>query len=283
MKNGTYNTDYDCGYKSNASSVLEKRAVKTVDWYYALVPLIVPDGWSFQHFLDGTLPKIVQSLDYILQPRAKLLLPLPRDSIVTEFLDMLNISDKVVYTKMKNVTVGADHLIFSCITPPLHPYLWQRARVLLGGSEILQQPREKANIVIITRHGCFNCGRRLLNRAALGKALKSKYAYNNVVIFRGPYKLNYTLHLFRATSFVIGVHGGGMYNINFCPKGTTVIEIMPTFSNGSVLAAADKIIWFQSIMLDHHYWRLPTEPENENGDVIVNITLVESIIDKVLK
>ena len=33
--------------------------------YPKLLPLLVPDGWSFQHFIDGVLPKLVQAYDYL--------------------------------------------------------------------------------------------------------------------------------------------------------------------------------------------------------------------------
>ena len=89
--------------------------------------------------------------------------------------------------------------------------------------------------------------------------------------------------MFGSTNVIIGVHGGGLYNINFCPSNTTVIEIMPTRRDGTVIAPAHQIFWIQSILLDHDYWRIPTLPHSTKGDVYVNITLVEHIIDEAWK
>ena len=281
VRNGTFQLPYDCGYRSNVSFVLKNRDVQRQNWYHTLVPLIVSDGWAFQHFLDGTLPKIVQALKYIRQPQVKVLLQPPRDKIILEFLEKLNISgDKIVM--YNNKAVGADNLLFTCNTPPLHPRLWQRARVLLGAPDSLHLPKDKANIVIITRAGCFNCGRRLLNLDALELALKDKFKTNKVLVFKGPYNLTDTIELFGKTSVVIGVHGGGMYNVNFCPRGTTVIEIMPTYPDGKIIRVSDKIIWMQSVILGHEYWRLPEVQNNSRADVKVDITLVEKIISRSL-
>ena len=282
IRNGTYGPrdEYDCGYKSDISYVLKERVIKPRYWYHTLIPILVPAGSSFQHFMDGTLPKLIQALEYIRQPNVKLLMRSSKNNVVNNILRRLNVSENIVPAYRKDV--GADNLIFVCNTPPIHPYLWLKARALIGVEETLQLPKRRANIVIVTRDGCKNCGRNILNIEALKKALKSKYINNHVLTFRRPYHLRRTINIFGKTAIVIGVHGGGMYNINFCPKDITVIEIMPTHSDGSVIAAADKIIWFQSVMLEHHYWRMPADPANEDGDVIVNITQVEYIVDTVL-
>ena len=281
IRKGTFSMPHDCGYRSNVSHVLKYRDILPGRRFRSLVPMLVPDGGTFQHFLDGTLPKIIQALGYIQQPQVKLLMPSIRDTIIYEILEKLNISREKIVTY--SGSVGADYLVYTCVTPPLHPLLWQKARSLLGVPDKLAIPKTSANVVVITRKGCFNCGRRLLNREELLSRLKKKYSQSNVLEFQGPLNLTDSISLFGSASIVIGVHGGGLYNINFCPSNTTVIEVMPTRPDGTVIAAAHQIFWTQSILLDHHYWRLPTEPVNENGDVNVNITLVEGIIDKTRK
>ena len=278
IRNGSFGLPYDCGYRSNISDILQYRAVSVFRKYRSVMPLIVPDGGTFQHFLDGVLPKIIQALDYIKNPQVKLVLTPIRDHIIFEMLAKLNISKNRIsfYTG----SFSADYLVLTCITPPLHPVLWQTTRYLLGASEILMVPENETKIVIVTRDGCRNCDRNLLNINALVLELQAKYTYERVNIFRGPYDLNSTLELFSKTKVVIGTHGGGLYNVNFCPKGTVVIEIMPTYSDGKTVAAADTIIWTQSVLLGHKYWRLPTAPVNYLGDVVVNITLVKNILDK---
>ena len=280
IRKGTFSMPFNCGYRSDVSHVIQKRGIPQNHWYRSVVPLIVPDGGTFQHFLDGTLPKIIQALDYIQQPQVRLLLPTIRDKIIFEILEKLNISRGKLVLGGEHQSVGADYLVFTCVTPPLHPLLWQRARTLLGVPEKLAVPQNRGNIVIITRKGSHNGGRHLLNKETLLSKLQDKYLSVKVSMYLGPYNLNDTIKLFGSTSVVIGVHGGGLYNINFCPPNTTVIEIMPTYSNGKMVAAAHQIFWMQSVLLEHQYWRIAADPASSNGDVNVNITQVENIIDK---
>ena len=281
IRRGTFSMPHDCGYRSNVSHVLEARDILPGRWIRSLVPMIVPDGGTFQHFLDGTLPKIIQALEYIQRPQVKLLMPRIRDSIIYEILEKLNISREKIVSYIGSV--GADYLVYTCVTPPLHPLLWQRARSLIGVPEKCLTPKTKAKIVIITRKGCFNCGRLLLNKKELKSSLERKYSESSVIEFQGPLNLSASISLFGSTGVIIGVHGGGLYNINFCPSNTTVIEIIPTRPDGTVIAAAHQIFWTQSILLGHDYWRIPTKPDNDKGDVKVNITLVENIIDRTRK
>ena len=281
IRRGTFSMPHDCGYQSKVSHVLKARAVLQGRWFRSLVPMIVPDGGTFQHFLDGTLPKIIQALEYIQRPQVKLLMPRIRDSIIYEILEKLNISREKIVSY--SGSVGADYLVYTCVTPPLHPLLWQKARSLIGVPEKRLTPKTKAKIVIITRKGCFNCGRLLLNKKELKSSLERKYPESSVVEFQGPLNLSASISLFGSTGVIIGVHGGGLYNINFCPSNTTVIEIMPTLPDGTVRYGPHQIFWTQSILLGHDYWRIPTKPVNGNEDVKVNITQVENIIDRTRK
>ena len=281
VRKGTFAMPYDCGYRSNMSFVLQHREIPSKSWYRSLVPMMVPDGGTFQHFLDGTLPKIIQALDYIQQPQVFLLMPRVRDQIILEILERLNISRNKIVTY--SGSVGADYLIFTCVTPPLHPKLWQKARSLLGVPDTHSDHPTNGKIVVITRKGCFNCGRKLLNKDKLVATLQGKYPNRSVEVFRGPLNLKETIELFSTTKVVVGTHGGGLYNINFCPSNTTVIEIMPTYDDGRFIAGAHQIFWHQSVLLGQQYWRLPAAPENSKGDVNVDVSLVIDIIERSLK
>ena len=208
IREGTVLMPHDCGYRSNVSHMLEARSIRPRRWFHSLVLMIVPGGGTFQHFLDGTLPKVIQALNYIQKPGVKLLMEEIRDRIIYEILDKLGISRENIVT-YKGI-VGADCLIYTCVTPPLHPLLWQKARSLLGVPEKLATPKTKANIVIISRKGCRNCGRQLLNHSQLKSRLESKYPQSKVLEFQGPLNLSASISLFGSTSVVVGVHGGGL-------------------------------------------------------------------------
>ena len=277
IRNASFGQPFDCGYRNDIMDILQFLEVSGSRKFRLVMPLVVPNGGTFQHFLDGVLPKLIQAFDYIKNPQLNVVLAPIRDNIIFEMLEKLNISrDRISFY---SGSFNADYLVFTCITPPLHPVLWEAARYLLGASVRLKVPKHESKIVIVTRDGCHNCDRNLLNTDALVSELQTKYTKERVVIFRGPYDLNKTLELFSKTKVVIGSHGGGLYNINFCPKGTVVIEIMPTYSNGKTIAAAGTIIWTQSVILGHQYWRLPSPPVNYLGDVVVNITMVMEILE----
>ncbi len=76
VKNGLYLND-DCGYNYDDSSI--RRVFKTSDEttviYDKAILYPVPDGWSFQHFLDGIGPKLAHSRSYLEKfPDAKVII-----------------------------------------------------------------------------------------------------------------------------------------------------------------------------------------------------------------
>ena len=77
VKNGLYAND-DCGYNYGDQQVRRTWTTNTssVDEliYDQAILYPVPDGWSFQHFLDGIGPKLSHSRSYLDQyPRAKVI------------------------------------------------------------------------------------------------------------------------------------------------------------------------------------------------------------------
>lgn len=280
IRDGTFQMPYDCGYKSDYSYILKNRKVPKDKWYFTIVPMLIPDGHTFQHFIDGTLPKIVQILDFLRKPFVKMLYKMPRDKIIYEMLDRLRIPSKniIYYT---SGTIGADNLLFSCNTPPIHPALWNKARTLIGAHEIRRTSWEQSQVIVVTRAGSFNGGRNIINMKEMVEMLASIYGKNNFSIFSGPYTLDQSIESFGKAKILIGVHGGGLYNMLFCPKNTTIVEIMPTYESGKMVAAADRIFWMQSALLGHNYWRLLAKPYDSRGNVKVNITKLRNILYKI--
>ena len=281
-KNGTLDMKLDCGYKSKIEWLHTKRKVQQNHWFPVLIPVVVPDGNTFQHFLDGTLPKIVQVLPYLHKYSAKVLIRTPRDKIIYEMLKKLNISSSQLVFQDSDPFYGADLLIYPCITPPVHPVLWKEAREAIGAPSRLQIPRKHSYIVLVTRKGCFNCGRLILNRDSLIKMLTDRYGEKRVQVFESNLTLEETVHLFGHAAIIMGPHGGGMYNVNFAPAETVVIEFMPTFDDGKMGAASDGIIWTMAQMLDQEYWRICVKPEDRNN-MRVDLELLSKLLNEVDK
>jgi hypothetical protein len=76
VKNGLYLND-DCGYKYSDEAIRRtfKSTRETSVIYDKAIIYTVPDGWSFQHFLDGIGPKLSHSRIYLDKyPDAKIIL-----------------------------------------------------------------------------------------------------------------------------------------------------------------------------------------------------------------
>ena len=129
IPNGIANMEMDCGWSSKLEDFFSQETQMAVD---ILIPLLVPDSASFQHFLDGTLPKIVQTYSILTAPNVKLLIFHPRDSIIFDILNKLKITTNklVFYTD----TIGATIQINSCVTPPTSPVAVERGQEYAGSS-----------------------------------------------------------------------------------------------------------------------------------------------------
>ena len=176
-------------------------------------------------------------------------------------------------------------MINTCITPPVHPDLWQIARRMLGAPEERLVPPTEASVILLTRAKQFNPGRKLMNSEDVLHFLLHRYGGNHVVLFKGGYSLVQSIEIFRKAKIIIGVHGGAFYNMMYAPRGTHVIEIMPTVvSNGDIpRGLAHAIIWKMAGLLEQPYWRIPIMPLATSNNVQLNIAKLKGILDKVDK
>jgi hypothetical protein len=126
-----------------------------------------------------------------------------------------------------------DRLVYSCVSPPLHPYLWQ-----LGQAQVLRvEPRpipERDTIVYCgrtTKGRIENAGRRVLNEPELLDTLRAAgssrglkveefdhLAYNTVPAL--------TAYFSRARA-IVGPHGGCLTNVLFMGCNSVVLELFP--------------------------------------------------------
>ena len=289
LRNGTISVDKFCGYKGATDWITQAHEGKIMNWfpsfihknwYPILVPLLNRDGSTFQHFTDGTLHRIVQILPLIQNRTVKLLIRRPRDSILYDILKRLRISsDQLVY-RLAEFQYGADLMIHSCIPETLHPALWQEARRLIGVPKTLSVPYKKAFVIIITRDGCVNCGRRILNWKEIISMLETRYGSDVIKVFKGPQTLDGSLEIFGNSRIILGPHGGGLYNMNFAPHGTTVIEFMPTKEDGNTDISGHQIFWKVANVLYHDYWRVCLPP-GENKNMIADLDILSALLDTV--
>lgn len=246
-----------------------------------LCPLLVPDGHTFQHFVDGVLPKLVQLLNAVRQPDlsdVRFVLFAPRDGIIREILRRIGIADD----RLMFVPTSMDYLIESpvivdtCVAPALHPLLLRGAQRLLR----LSSPGSSSSsiVVLLTRRLSRNRGRRMINEREVIQMLTDEFG-NRLVVFRGQHVLSDVMALFQRAAVVIGIHGGAMYNLSFCSAGTVVVELMPVTGDGLMLRRlSHSIFWRMADALGQKYWRLYIRAHSDDGDVIVPLEKLRSVL-----
>lgn len=183
--------------------------------------------------------------------------------------------------------VRGDIVINGCIAPPIHPILWQKMRKIIVGPAIPRPKHFKNNnkvtkglVVLLDRLGNRNPGRNIVNFVDVSHNLSMRYP-NNFQLLEKARSLNDSIQIFQQVCIFIGVHGGAMYNLLFTHWETSVIEIMPTDEQGMPVPEhlAHSIIWKMTKILGQPYWRMPTTPVNHLGDVWVNLTELNGILD----
>ncbi|CAF1552127.1 unnamed protein product [Adineta steineri] len=308
VKNGLYTND-DCGY--NYGTTAAKRtfvsANETTVIYDKAIIYTVPDGWAFQHFLDGIGPKLAHSKSYLQKyPDAKVIIlqGMRFDRSVQEIWSMLGVenSERIIhYTP--SMKVGAHLLINPCLTPGIHPRLWQDARSMYWSISGIPNPKnevKKRNLIYIQRTStnAMNGARLILNEEPLIKILRDYCLKNSLNYVQYDHSkdtdhIRSRIELFYNAKIIIGVHSGALSNMNFAQSGTTVIEIMPYRQETSILpmtcsmfrpedlkACAGYILFTQAQLLNHSYWILPNVV-NAQGNMNLSISRVEKLFDKI--
>ncbi|CAF0950561.1 unnamed protein product [Adineta steineri] len=308
VKNGLYLND-DCGYNYGDDAVRRgfenDNELKTI--YDKLFIYTVPDGWSFQHFLDGIGPKLSHSSSYLKKyPDAKVLILKGArfDRSVKEIWSMLGVeeSSRIIHHNGNN-EIGARLLINPCRTPGIHPRLWHNAREMYWSiSNITKSSSEseRKNFIYIQRTAtnAMNGGRLILNDDLFMNLLKEYCLKKNLNFIQYDHSkdsnhIRYRIELFYNSKYIIGVHSGALSNMNFAQSGTTLIEIMPyrplksslpmtcsMFNPADLKACAGYILYTQSQLLNQTYWILPTAVNND-GNMNVDLNRMKKLLEQI--
>ncbi|UJR11944.1 hypothetical protein I4U23_016122 [Adineta vaga] len=306
VENGVYYNDA-CGYNYDETALrrifTSKNHVSVV--YDQAIIYTVPDGWSFQHFLDGIGPKLTHSRHYLDQyPNAKVLLlkGIQFDRSVKEIWNLLGVNEshRIIHYN-RPMKVGAHLLINPCRTPGIHPRLWQNARAMYWS--LVNLPKSKPNLLIYvqrTANNAKNHGRLILNDNSVIELLR-RYAIKHSLTYvqydhsKQDDHIGKQIELFSNARLIFGIHGGALSNINFAPSGTTIIEIMPYKSNKSSLPIVCSMFdpnqfrpcvgysyYIQSQLLNQSYWILPNTVD-EQDNVNVDMNRLEQLFNSVFK
>ena len=237
-------------------------------------PLIIRWGSSFQHFIEDVMPKLIQVYNYVSLDDVVIMMLPPRrqDQIVHEILRKLGFT-KTQIVPPKHLETA--HAVLNPCNNPKHPDIWRVFRSMLDIPEHHKIPHTECNVVLLTRARSHIRGRNTVNQAEVYQYLQQRYGTNSTLLFRGGYNLSESIQIFSKAQIVMGVHGGAFYNINFCKKGTFVIEVYP------LRFGSRDTFWHQSAMLGHRYWRIFEKPLNKFLDVNITLNKLQIALDKV--
>ena len=283
VENGTFKMFYECGWKSKVSDWKVKR--KSSRHYEYLAPLIVPMAYLFQHFVDGTLPKLFQSYEFLKRPEVRILLEKPNahSHNIYKMLYLLNISsDRVIFQEPhdEHTVYHARYMINTCITPPLHPTLWKMFRHKFYVNETRSVPWSQGKVIFLKRKGTVANGRNVIHFKEVKDYLEKRYKENLVIFPRSDLDFDHTRNLFSKAKIILGPHGGAFYNIQFAPKDTVIIEFAPlTPGGGDPHALPHAIFWRIADLIGQNYWRIPIETRDTNMNV--DIKKVHQILNTV--
>ena len=293
IENGVAFRQYDCGWPADHTKSFPSNAGASGGHFQGtLAYLPVPQCMSFQHFIDGLLPKLVQMRHLIAHDKSIFYAVdtsfddrLPR--LILERLGIL--SNHVISSQSlpwSNGRLSADRLILSCRVPPLHPKLWQEAQEMLRLPWLESSWKQERHIVLLfsRKEGTRNSGRLILNEDAIVSEISpflEKKVYELVVFNPSNYKTLDALFDFLANvDMVIGPHGGAFYNILFMRRGITVVECMPEDRYFlSTNSAVHLIIYLQSMLLGDVYYNVLGKASG-NDNMIIDPSVILSIIDE---
>lgn len=294
IENGYISRSLDCGWPADHSKCLvEPRGWKGPLFNATVVYLTVPEGLSFQHFLDGVVPKLVQ-LQEIIRTEKDAIYVMDHsvfDMMPRKLLMRLGIQQSqlrsILNVPWKNNYMHVKKLILACQVPPLHPQLWRQAQEMFRLPWLNPEWKQTRHIVLyLSRNqGTRNSGRQVVNEADLLSSIRSiveKKKYELIVFNSKEYDSLDGLFSFLANVDVImGPHGGAFYNMLFMRRGTTAIEFTPTTpSFHSLRYAVHMIVYLQAALLGNQYYNVMTNAVSDNMEVDVDevVSILQSCL-----
>ena len=285
----------DCGWGSPyrpmtpaTMTPLERSQYTLLKGTYVYLP--IPDGWSFQHFVDGVLPNLVQMEELLTKKDIKYIveLDIKRYPIVIKLFERLGISSSQLVQKHKIRMNYFETLIFPCFAPPIHPYLWQRAQYLLKLPHTTHSSLPEPMLVAYLSRGkgTYNGGRKVLNEDEIVSELYEYFNHTSyqVVIFNSnDYKtLDSLFEFWSKVKFVIGPHGGSFSNVVFMRPETVLIEFQ--FDRTELLTTSYNyrfMFYLQSTMLGlgYHSVLCNTDQVSSEANFACDFDYIRDILD----
>lgn len=182
----------------------------------------------------------------------------------------------------------AGTLIYPCVTPPLHPYLWQIGqREVLGVTPLPMA--ERTNLVYCgrTKGGRIeNGGRRVLNEEDVVGSLQRYATRAGLTLVEFDHtrfkSIAHLIRFFSRAALLVGPHGGCLTNVNFMGCNSAVIELFPLVNGErSPVGHPAMMMYMQSQFLEQHYYMLPVNTPDAEGNMVVPLDHLQQVLDDI--
>ena len=214
-----------CGGQGAASLRVRACEPRAPPWGAAdtFVPLHVPQGGYFAHFMDGVLPKLVRVLDAV-DDASRILVYLDgsyRSADTLEILRRLGVS----FTFQYPAESCFRRVVWACKAPGIARELWERARFYarkaagLGADDGGDAPCQGG--VYLSRRRNTRNGRHVRNEAALEEWALAR----GLSVLDGTEPFAAWTQVVRASCFMIGAHGTALAKLFWLPRSAVVVEL----------------------------------------------------------
>jgi hypothetical protein len=234
-----------------------------------------PDNWSFQHFLDRVAHVLIQGAG-LYDSNQTFVLTGTGHAPQAVVLDMYRLfgfrPEQVKSTPSRPLA----KVVYSCRTPLVHPYFAYRLGEVFG-VDFGRPLSSKKAVVFLSRKGrrTLNGGRGVMNEDAVLDAIRTLLAKRgqgeNLVVYNGdnfPTFREVVQFFSTHVRALIGVSGGGFYNLRWCGSDVLLIEVQPRRSSYFMG------FWEEARLLQHNHWTMVID-----GDAKMNVVIpVERLV-----
>lgn len=249
-----------------------------------------PDSWSFQHFHDRVTHIILQGQHLTHPDTVYITGREPVSAVVTALWEKLvpGAKDRVLHTSAQSWPIRAKELVFSCRAPLIHPWFAQKLAEEAGVIK-WQKPLADRKVVLYCSRASDkggrmqNGGRQFTNDddviAAVETLLDIRGQGERLEVYdinKWSDKFDEMIKYFASNvRAIIGPHGGALVNLNWAPRDTAVIEVMP--SDFFSLA-----LYEHASTLGQTYGFMQSPSVNSRNDMTIDIPELMGLLDSII-
>jgi len=202
--------------------------------------LCVNGANSFQHFIQDLLPVLSLIQPFLKKdPRTPLILkrPDPKFTSFEAFFQLLDIKNPKIFIEDDDISVKDLYLMnFNPINAIYaHPKeLYAKTHYLIQ-ENIPKNTLQRKNLILLIRNEATRNFSNLEEICSKLTLIAESLDLNPFFINASNVSLEILVEVFGNAEYILGFHGGAMYNTVFAPPGATIVEFITTEDTDSLL------------------------------------------------